>query len=232
MTTHSLHLPRPMQLPGRRLLTPFRLQGWHLFVLLVLCEGLLTWFYQTQVLTRDLYHSLLKEQLEAQRIDALFDLLKRISVWGYVTIPLFIGFRILFVAFLLQLPLVLRFIDIPFRQLFRIVAMASVLMLVFEAGRMFHLSGIAAEQMSKADLNWIPLSLMSLLHISSSSAAVQGFFSHFNLFELGFLMLIYRGLIQTGKLKKMDAGLVVLVMWTVIILFQWGLMMYTERMYG
>jgi len=221
-----------MQLPGRRLLTPFRLQGWHLFVLLVLCEGLLTWFYQTQVLTRDLYHSLLKEQLEAQRIDALFDLLKRISVWGYVTIPLFIGFRILFVAFLLQLPLVLRFIDIPFRQLFRIVAMASVLMLVFEAGRMFHLSGIAAEQISKADLNWVPLALMSLLHISSSSASVQGFFSHFNLFELGFLLLIYRGLIQTGKLKKMDAGLVVLVMWTVIILFQWGLMMYTERMYG
>jgi len=219
MTTQAVYQP---QRPG--------IKGWHFFLLLIACEALLTWVYQEQILTREVYHALLKEQLEVQRIDALFDLLKRMNLWGYAAIPLVIGGRILFIAFLLQLPLVLRFIDIPFRQLFRIVAAASLLLIVLEGIRLLIIAGIPVAQITRADLNWIPLSLGSLLNLSSASAATQGLFSHMNGFELGFLALLFIGLMRTGRLKRLDAALVVLLMWTVVILFQWGLMAYLERM--
>ncbi len=219
MTTLALRLRRPAAI-----------KGWHFFLLLITCEALLTWIYQEQILTRELYHTLLKEQLEVQRIDALFDLLERMSLWGFLAIPLVIGARILAVAFLLQLPLVLRFIDIPFRQLFRIVAIASLLMIVLEGIRLLIIAGIPSPQVTQADLNWIPLSLGSLLNLTAASAATKGFFSHFNGFEIGFLVLIYAGLMRTGRLKRLDAGLVVLLMWTVVILFQWGVTAYMERM--
>ncbi|HOT98643.1 MAG TPA: hypothetical protein PLN61_06300 [bacterium] len=206
------------------------IKGWHLFLLLIACEALLTWVYQEQILTREVYHALLKEQLEVQRIDALFDLLERMNLWGYVAIPLVIGIRILFVGFLLQLPLVLRFIDIPFRRLFRIVAVASLPLILLEGIRLLFLAGIPAAQVTRADLNWIPLSLGSLLDLATASAATQGFFSHLNLFELGFLALLLIGLMRTNRLKRLDAALVVLLMWTVVILFQWGVTAYLERM--
>ncbi len=230
MTTFPLHPPRLFSLRRGFFLRPLQLKGWHLFLLLVACEALLTWFYQSQILTREVYHSLLQAQLDAQRIDALFDLLQRMSLWGFAAIPLIIGLRIMLVASLLQLPLVLRFIDIPFRQLFRIVAAASLLFILLEGVRLLRLSGIPAEQLTQANLNWMPLALTSLLRLEVATASVQGFFSHFNLFEIGWLALLYFGLSRTGQLRKRDAGLVVLVMWTVVVLFQWGLTLYMERM--
>jgi len=219
MTGYLLHRPRLEWI-----------KGWHLFLLLILCEALLTWIYQSQILTREAYHALLKDQLEAQRIDALFELLQRMNLWGYAGIPLVIGIRILFVAFLLQLPLVLRFIDIPFRRLFRIVAVASLPLILLEGIRLLILAGIPAVQVTPADLTWIPLSLGALLDFSHTPASTQGFFSHFNLFEFGFLGLVFAGLRRGGGLKRLDAGLVVLLMWTVVILFQWAVMIYMERM--
>jgi len=230
MTTFPLHPPRLFSLRRGFFLRPLQLKGWHLFLLLVACEALLTWFYQSRILTREVYHTLLQAQLDAQRIDALFDLLQRMSLWGFATIPLIIGLRIMLVASLLQLPLVLRFIDIPFRQLFRIVAAASLLFILLEGVRLLRLSGIPAEQLTQANLNWMPLALTSLLRLEVATASVQGFFSHFNLFEIGWLALLYFGLSRTGQLRKRDAGLVVLVMWTVVVLFQWGLTLYMERM--
>ncbi|OPZ81123.1 MAG: hypothetical protein BWY77_00780 [bacterium ADurb.Bin431] len=230
MTTFPLHPPRLFSLRRGFFLQPLQLKGWHLFLLLVACEALLTWFYQSRILTREVYHTLLQAQLDAQRIDALFDLLQRMSLWGFAAIPLIIGLRIMLVASLLQLPLVLRFIDIPFRQLFRIVAAASLLFILLEGVRLLRLSGIPAEQLTQANLNWMPLALTSLLRLEVATASVQGFFSHFNLFEIGWLALLYFGLSRTGQLRKRDAGLVVLVMWTVVVLFQWGLTLYMERM--
>jgi hypothetical protein len=230
MLSHSLRLPKTIRLWDGAPAGKFRLKGWHLFLLLIACEALLTWYYQSYVFTREVYHSLLKEQLEAQRIDDLFDLLQRMNVWGFATIPLIVGLRIVFVAYLLQLPLVLRLIDIPFRQLFRIVAAASILMILLEAVRLFYLAGVPAGEVSQAQLNWIPLSLGTLIGISSASPSVQGFFSHFNLFEMGFLVMLYIGMTRTGRLKKSDAALDVLLMWTIVVLFQWGLTMYMERM--
>ena len=230
MTTFPLHPPRLFSLRRGFFLQPLQLKGWHLFLLLVACEALLTWFYQSRILTREVYHTLLQAQLDAQRIDALFDLLQRMSLWGFATIPLIIGLRIMLVASLLQLPLVLRFIDIPFRQLFRIVTFSSLIFILLEGVRLLRLSGIPAEQLTQADLNWMPLALTSLLQLEMATASVQGFFNHFNLFEVSWLVFLYFGLSRTGQLRKRDAGLVVLVMWTVVVLFQWGLTLYMERM--
>jgi len=221
MTSRALYLRLPLQW-----------KGWHLWLILLAGECLMTLYLQSQIITREVYHSLLAEQLDVQRIDDLFDMYKRMYIWGYAFMPLFTWLRIVFIALLLQMPLVLRFIDIPFRTLFRIVALASILMLVMQLGRIIHLGGIPEAAITARHLAYVPLSLTNILPLADQSSPAYAFFSHFNLFEMGWLFILYRGLVETGKVKKFDSFLVVLVMWTVILALQWALMLYFSKMSG
>lgn len=221
MTTHTLRLHLPLQW-----------KGWHLWLTLLGCECLLSWYMQSQIITREVYHALLSEQLEGQRIDDLFDAYKQMYIWGYAFMPLFTWLRIVFIALLLQMPLVLRFIDIPFRMLFRIVALASFLMILMQMGRMIYLSAIPEAAITVKELSYVPLSLTNFISVTDQASPAYAFFSHFNLFELGWLFILYKGLVETGKVKKFDASLVVLVMWTVILVLQWAVMLYVSKMNG
>ena len=146
--------------------------------------------------------------------------------------PLFTWLRIVFIALLLQMPLVLRFIEIPFRTLFRIVALASFLMILMQLGRMIYLSAIPAAAITAKELSYVPLSLTNYILIADQASPAYAFFSHFNLFELGWLFILYKGLVETSKVKKLDAALVVLIMWTVILVLQWAVMLYISKMNG
>jgi hypothetical protein len=208
----------------------WQIKTWQGFVLLLLCECALSWYYKTEILTLDVYHNLYGDRLEAQRIDALFDMIERLSVWGYAAIPIIVWLRIAFVSLLLQMPLVFRFIDIPFRDIFRIVLKSSFLLLLLELVKLLHLSGLSSCALSQAELAYTPLSLNNWLNTGHFCTAAVSFLSHLNLFEIGWLAGMYWGLIKTKKLKKLDAGLVVLVLWTALIVLQWSVLIYLEKM--
>ncbi|HPN35499.1 MAG TPA: hypothetical protein PK843_13360 [bacterium] len=209
-----------------------RLKTRYVFLILLLCEMSVSWFYQTQIMTKDAYYALYGDRLDAQRIEDMFDLLKQFRLWSFGMIPLFVWFRAAFITLLLQMPLVFRFIDIPFRDLFRLVTVASFLFVVFELLRLLYLLPIPSAMVTLKDLNWMPLSLVSLLALDPEARGALAFLSHFNLFEIGFLGLIYIGLIRTKKLKKLDAALVVFIMWMMIIIMHWILALYFARLYG
>ncbi len=204
----------------------------YVFLILLLCEMSLSWQYQTQIMTQEAYEALYGDRLDAQRIEDLFDLLKQFRLWGFGMIPLFVWFRVAFLALLLQMPLVFRFIDIPFRDLFRIVTVSSFLFVAFELVRLLYLLSIPSAMVTLQDLSWMPLSLVGFLSLDSKAGGALAFLSHFNAFEIGFLVLLYAGLIRTRKLKKLDAGLVVFLMWMMIIIMHWILALYFARLYG
>lgn len=214
---------------GFSLVTPSRWTGWQLWLLLLLCEGLMTWYMQTNIITREAYHALFSEQLEGQRIDDLFDFYKQMEVWGFAVMPLFIWIRITFISFLLQMPLLLRFIDIPFRDLFRIVALASLWLVLMQAGRLVYLSSLSAGELTAEKLTYVPLSLGSLIKPMAENASSRVMLSHFNLFALGYLLTLYHGLMQSGRLKKTDSALVVLFIWTLILVMQWAIVLIMNK---
>jgi hypothetical protein len=207
-----------------------QIKTWHGFVLLLLCEWALLWYCNSEIFTLDVYHNLYGDHLEPQRIDDLFDIIKRLSVWGYVAIPIIAWLRIAFVTLLLQMPLVFRFIDIPFRDIFRIVLKSSFLLLLLELMKLLYLSRLSVSALSQAELAYLPLSLTNWLNTTHFSASATSFLNHLNLFEIGWLVSMYWGLAKTGKLKKLDAGVIVLVLWTALIVLQWSILIYLEKM--
>lgn len=217
MNTHTLRLP-------------MQIRGWHLWLTILVCEGIITWYFQSYILTREAYQALWAEQLDIQRIDDLFEFYRRIRTWGYVVIPVVTWFKIALIALLLQMPLVFRFIDVPFRDLFRITALAALLMIAQQVVSLARFASIEATSLQSSDLSYVPFSLINLLEISPEATVAYAFFSHFNLFEAGWLYLIYQGLVMTGKIKKLDASLVVLIVWAVLLVLQWGIVLYVNRM--
>lgn len=216
----------------RTLRLPNQIKGWHVWLAILICEGMITWYFQTYVLTKEAYRAIWAEQLDVQRIDDLFEYYRHISIWGYVVMPFMTWVKIAFIALLLQMPLVFRFIDVSFQHLFRIAALASFMMVAQQAVSMAHVSNIDAAVLQSSDLSYVPLSLVNLIGISNETPAAYAFFSHFNLFEAGWLYLIYQGLVTTSQLKKMDALLVLLVVWVLLSVLQWAIVLYATRMTG
>jgi hypothetical protein len=219
MTDLSLSLPYQQQIKTR-----------YWFSLLLAFELGFSWFYQTRILTMDAYQTIYGERLDGQRIEELFDLMKQVRIWGYGMIPLILSIRLVFVALLIQMPLVFRFIDIPFREIFRIVTIASLAFAALEFVRLCHLAALPAVRLTLQQLNYVPFSVSFWLCSVNDSPGASAFFNHFNLFEIAFLIMIYGGLQRTKKLAKRDAALVVFLLWVVLIAMHWVVVIYLSRL--
>jgi len=86
-------------------------ETWQLYLLITVITILISFAFQKFIMTRDVYYTLYGKQMEDYRIDKYFNMTKRIQLWGYLATPLFIWLRIAFVAFLIQLPLMIKYIE-------------------------------------------------------------------------------------------------------------------------
>ena len=212
-------------LSGRRELN---LKTWQLFLLVLIANVVLMLFYNEFILTRDVYHNILSEQMESTRIDEYFDTFQKVSQWGYVAQPILLLIQISFIALLIQLPLVLVFIDIPFAYLFRLVAWASLLVTAGGFVRFLWLFNLEAFEIYKNILNMTPFSINHLLDASVYPETAYMILGKFNVFELFWCFVLYNGLVATGKVKKEYAALLIFSIWTALLLFQWGLAAYFQ----
>jgi len=217
----------PLSLPFQQ-----RIKTRYWFILLLALELGFSWFYQARILTLDAYQTIYGDRLDGQRIEELFDLMQQVRGWGYGMIPLIMTLRLVFVALLIQMPLVFRFIDIPFRGIFRIVVMASLAFAAMQLACLFHLAALPAVQLTLQELNYVPLCVTAWLRSANDSPGASAFFNHFNLFEIAFLVMIYGGLQRTKKLAKRDAALVVFLLWVVLIAMHWIVVIYFSRLTG
>ncbi len=209
-----------------------QLKTWQLFMLLLLSVCTNIWIVQNHIMTQEVYHHLLSGQLEVSRIDDYFHFLRKISGWSYFLAPLILLIRIAFVALLIQFPLVFRFIDIPLRTIFRIVAFAALPLLIMTFLKNLWLVRLPASHISEQALAFMPLSLTNFIDYASFSKTNYGLLSNFNLFEVVWCIVIAEGLHSTKKMTRLDAFLMVLVIWTLILLFQWGFLLYMSKVYS
>lgn len=204
----------------------FFLKTWHIFLLVLAANLVLTYLFNTRFLTRDVYYHLLSDRLDTERIDMYFDLLHKVSLWGYLAQPLLLWIRISFVVLLIQMPLLLFWVDIPYRKLFRIVTTAHVAMIASSLSQVVWLACLEPTRITQGALSRIPLSVNSFLDPANYPVTAYAILGKVNIFEVIWCILIYKGLAATEKLKKDYTALLVFALWTMLLLFQWGISAY------
>jgi len=205
-----------------------------IFLALLVINILLSWIFQEFIMTRDVYHTLLSDKLESYRIDQQLDIMSRFKIWGYLLLPLVLWLKLTCVSLLLQMPLLLKFIEVPFRKIFRVVMIASIAVVLMNMVYIIKLYNLPVEGISNNLLKVQPLSLSSLLDISAYPDSALAILSTFNLFEAGWLFLIFYGftIIAGKKLKKTDIALLISGVWTFLLLLNYALLIYMEKAFG
>ena len=148
------------------------------------------------------------------------------GLWHGIIAPIALWVRLTVVALLLQFPLILKFIDIPFKKIFRVVSFAHISYIVLSILKTSWLLRLTPSQISEEALTFTPFAITNFLNASSYPNGVYGILSQFNIFEGIWCLIVVNGLASTGKIKKIDATLLVLVIWTLLLVFQWALVMY------
>ena len=209
---------------------PGKLKTWQLYILLAVSNLLTLFIINHFIITKEVYYRLLSSRMEISRIDDYFNFISKFRLWGYFIAPLFLWLKITVVALLIQLPLMIKFIEIPFKKIFRIVAWADISIIILAIVQIIYLLNIPASQFTQNSLSYLPLSLIDLFHNFRFNVAAKSLINSINIFELAWVLIIYKGLKDTGKLEKIDAAILSTGIWVGIEIFQYALLTYLNKM--
>jgi hypothetical protein len=172
----------------------------------------------------------MSEKLDAVRIDDYYELITRLSIWNYMLLPLFLLTRFCFVALLVQLPFVLKCIDIPFNRILRLVMIAAFPLILGSSLKTLWLSQLADANITSETLAFVPFSVMQLtVKQQNWQAPESAILGQFNLFELTWIGIMTFGLARFSRIGRIDAMLFVTAIWSLLILFQWLFIIYFNR---
>jgi len=202
------------------------IETWQLYLLITISSIIVSFAFQKFIMTREVYYTLYGSQLEDYRIDDAINFMQKFQIWGYIATPFIVWLRLAFVAFLIQLPLILKFIEIPFREIFRITTLAYLIIFSADIVRFLYLYFLPSQSITAETLIFIPLSITNFLNKENYSELAFSVLSKINLFELLWGYIIYRGLYKTSKLEKIDAGLIVFGVWLGIIVLSVALVFF------
>ena len=196
----------------------------HLFLIVVLASLAVAWATNEFVMTRGVYHNLLRSQLDALRIDQNFDLTRRYAVWGYVLMPLVLWARIALVALFVQMIGLVALIEIPFRELFRAATWAFYGVIYGNVIGVLWLVRVGEANIDAAAMNVTPGSLAHFfMPAQESPSLLYGLASQLNPWELIWALILFIALRATRRIGTAGAAILVGVVWTMFALFQIGL---------
>lgn len=206
------------------------LPNWQIFMFLAIINFLISFWAHRLIFTKELYYALLSDQLELTRIDNFVDILKKYSFMGTLVIPIVLFLQYLVTGLLLQIPLLLNYIEIGFRKLFRIVMLSSV---VLTAGQVVHFIRIyftPLENVTEQSLMVKPLSMATLVQVSAYPPSSLYVLNQCNLFELLWVGCIFYGLLRTNHIKISDAALLSFVVWSMILFLHWMIYFFIGKL--
>ncbi len=165
-----------------------------LFFCFLLLISLLVFLVNNRfVLTRELYYNTYIESLSAERIDQLFEEGKK---WNFLTvllIPLWLIIKISFPAICLFVGLTLKGMAGSFGQLFNIALKAELIFTLANMTRCAVLT-LSSGMDSMTDLNYYPLSLLSITGSRVDPVWLAYPLQSLNLFELVYWLTLAGGL--------------------------------------
>jgi hypothetical protein len=189
---------------------------------------LVGWFTNEYVLTRSVYHHLLDARLETRRVDAQFDLMQQMAVWGYLAAPAVLALRLVVVAMTAQLFLLL-FRDVPFRVVFRAACWAYAALCAALAARAVFLYLLPPELLNQGSFQIIPSSLASLLmYPQDYKNPLYSLLNLLNVFEAAWCVIFYQ-IIRTRPEDGVTARAALTATagtWVLLASLQWAFSAY------
>ncbi len=164
--------------------------------------------------------------MEIVRIDEFVEVLDRFSHLSMLVIPVVMLLKLIVNTLILQIPLLIKDIEIPFKKMFRIVMLASIMLTL---GQLVHYIWIfltPVENITRDLLTANPLSLVMLVGVEGYPASSVYVFAQCNVFEVLWGMGIYFGLLSTNKIIKSDIAMLVLGTWTVLLFLQYAIFFF------
>jgi len=205
-----------------------------IFIIILAINLILAWVFQEILMTRDMYHSIFSDQLENYRIDEQLRIANRYKLWGYIILPLIIYLKFVIVSLLLQLPLLLKFIEISFNKIYRVVMFASLAFVVMNIVYMLWIFQQPVTAINENMLKVIPLSLGNLVDISRYSSSTISLLSTLNIFEGCWLAILFYGftIIAGDKISKTDVFMLVISVWCFLFILKFSLLIFMEKIFG
>ncbi|MBA4407587.1 hypothetical protein C0389_09955 [bacterium] len=214
---------------NRNVGSEYNLKNWHLFFFITCSYLIITLVTDKFIMTRDVFQILLSDRLESYRIDDYYEMLKRFSIYSYLAIPLITWLKITFIALLIQTPIMLKNIEVSFKEMFKIAAIANIPYIVLGIARIVILFLTPKGNYTNELLSFTPGSITNLLRRENYNEAAYSFLSNINTYEALWILLIYIGLKRLNKIEKADAFFIASGVWLGLTALQFGLILYLNK---
>ncbi len=197
-----------------------RWKTWKVFTLVAAIHFLAAVVYQEVVWTDDVYRAVFATRTDPFRFDEAVALARRLSVIGYLTLPLFLWVRIAACSLLVQFGFLLLWEEMPFHRLFRVLTTASLTGTAMLGVRAFMFSIAPPYEVTPSALMVPVFSLAGIVGIESYSPAARVVLENANLFELAWMILVWKGICKRSTVNRSDVAFVVLAVWCALVALQ------------
>ncbi|MBN1781361.1 hypothetical protein JW948_09570 [bacterium] len=204
--------------------------GWLLFCMLTAGLALDLFLTQEVIMTREAYHSILSDRMDAALIDRYADQIHRFSGIVYVLVPVVLMLKIVFKTLLVQFPFVLKLKDMPFGRLFVTVCLAEIPLLSGKLSGTLLRMHVPSGSLDYAALSHVPLSLSGFFDMSSYPASTVFLMNHLNIFQGLWIGLMVYGLLRIRSMSLTNALILILGIWFFMFIFQWAVVAYLMRL--
>jgi hypothetical protein len=199
-----------------------RLNNGQLFCLLAAVNLLLVWLAREHFCRPEILYHLFGEQIEMSRLQRQMDILQNWFTLDYVLLPAVLLVKFAFLSFVFQLPLLFLTEEVLYGKIFRMIMIASWVMIAGSLLQVALLMTQPLEAVSAGSLGIMPLSLGQILAAGHTwSVSAMAVWSRFSLFELLWCMIIYYRLKGITLLRNGPIAHLVTAVWVFLLFLQW-----------
>ena len=207
----------------------FKLKNWQLFLFIILLVLIITLINDKIILTREVYGIILADKIDSNRIDDYYEMIKRFSLYVYLALPLLTWLKITFIALLLQTPLMLKSIEVSFKEVFRISMLASLSYQLLGIIQLIVLLFTPKQNYTNGLLTFIPGSVTNLISKEAYSPVAYSFLNNINVFEILWILIVFFGIAKLKKTTMQDSFILAFSLWLSLTILQVGLVLYFNK---
>jgi hypothetical protein len=223
---NQLILEKTQPSKPHELINPYEINGYWIFAGICLVYLFSTYYLQTSLLTEQTYYNSLSGQMSDDKIEEMYKLKERLGTFSYFLVPLTTFIKILLPALCLHAVSILKSIDLPFRNAFKIALIAEAAFVVATLIRLLLLEFFVDIESFDQIRSFAPLSLLNLFNYSSVPPYLVYALQTINVFEIFYCILLATGL--SNMLRKKFKPMIILAVsgygiglffWVVLISF-------------
>jgi len=214
------------------LYNPNRVKNWQiLIVMLILNELLLLLIHETfeakAVVTGFSNIPGNPEDLELYKNHG-----RNIYKYAMIFLPLILCLKYLLLGLFLQMPLTLQSRKMAFKKTLRVAMVASISQILSGVARFQYFLKEDPEHISGEVLQKVPLSIASLFETTALNQTLFFLINQFNMFEILWCFLIYKGLSYYQKGGSAQLKILVPLIWLILLFIQFLSMLFSYQLIG